>query len=198
MDTFEARIRTARKQYRCESGPYGVCNKIINVGDTYFAYTLISPTRYKTRKYCLECAQLHHRDLLQRASALIKNPKKQKTARAKLGRVKFLGIKAKQFKAGLTNSEQFLWDYLRSKKLGVAFQRQTVLHGYVVDFWCPQAQLVVELDGARHRSNRESDQRRDEVMRSHGIKVLRFPSALVYSDLRFILERIEEHLKDKS
>ncbi len=195
---FEAHIRTARKQYRCKSGPDRICNKTINPGDTYFVYTHILPNKYTSNRYCLECARFSHPQLLEQAVAQIRNIRKKKTASTKVGRVKFLNTKAHEFRKGSTTSESFLWEQVRSRRLGVLFQRQTVLHGYVVDFWCAQAQLVVELDGRRHRLEREADQKRDEIMKLHGIRVLRFPSSIVFSDVQFILERIEEVLTTKS
>ncbi len=194
---FEAHIRTARKQYRCASSPDRICNKAITAGDLYFVYTHILPNQYTSRRYCLECARFSHPKLLDQALTQIKNKRNQKTASAKVGRVKFLNTKANEFRKSATTSETFFWETIRSAKLGVRFQQQAVLHGYVVDFWCAQAQLVVELDGRRHRLKQEADQKRDEIMKAHGIRVLRFPSSIVFSDVHFILERIKEVLTTK-
>ena len=195
---LQADVRSAQKQYTCRGGPYHICNKIIRPGDAYFAITFVSPQRYRTHRYCLECAQLHHRDLLRQATASIRSERKWKTAGTKVARMKFLGLKAKQLKRKMSEPEKFLWDYLRSKRLGVRFYHQTVLHGYVVDFWCPEKQLVVELDGSQHRATREADQRRDQILQVHGLRVLRFPSALVFSDLQFLLDRIRETFTQRS
>lgn len=190
-------IRIARNNYQCNGGPYNVCNRAILPGDTYFAFTHRQGDRFFSNKYCLECAQRYHGDLLP-AAMQIKQPKKQKAARTKLARIRFAGQKANQFKRRLTPSEQFLWDQLGGKKLGTAFQRQYQLHGYVVDFWCAEHQIAIELDGAGHRMRKEKDEQRDEVLKKHGIKVLRFPSGLVYADMNFILERIRAAIGRKS
>lgn len=182
-------LRVARSDYRCNGGPYNVCNRSIRPGDTYFSFTHRKGDRFFSNKYCLECAQRYHGDLLP-AAMRIKQPGKQKTVRAGLARVKYATQKAGQFRRKLTPSEQFLWESLSGKKVGAVFQRQFQLHGYVVDFWCAEHQLVVELDGAGHRMRKEKDAQRDDVLRNHGIRVLRFPSGLVYADINFILERI--------
>lgn len=190
-------IKVARNDYRCNGGPYNVCNRTIRPGDTYFSFTHRKGDRFFSNKYCLECAQRYHGDLLP-AAMRIKQPAKQKTARATLARMKYAGQKANQFRRALTPSEQFLWEYLGGKKLGAAFQRQFQLHGYVVDFWCAEHQLVIELDGAGHRMRKQKDAQRDEVLQHHGIRVLRFPSGLVYADINFILERIRNVIAQRS
>jgi len=59
---------------------------------------------------------------------------------------------------------------------GAQFYRQKIIGDYIVDFYCPQAKLVVEIDGAQHYEGRgvESDAIRDDYLRAQGLKVLRF------------------------
>ena len=75
----------------------------------------------------------------------------------------------------MTDEEKHLWyDFL--KKLPMAVKRQHPIENYIVDFYIPQAKLVIEIDGSQHESaeNAKADAERDEVLNSWGIEVLRF------------------------
>ena len=77
----------------------------------------------------------------------------------------------------MTDAEQRLWYRVRRKQIdGVPFYRQKPLGGFIVDFYAPSAQLVVELDGAQHWTDggRTADARRDAALATMGLKVLRF------------------------
>jgi very-short-patch-repair endonuclease len=73
-----------------------------------------------------------------------------------------------------TPSEKILWERLKDKQLGVNFHAQKIILGYIADFWCPKAALVVEVDGSSHKKRKAYDRRRDSVMRKRGISVMRF------------------------
>ncbi len=92
-----------------------------------------------------------------------------------------------------TAAEKRLWRGLRERGVeGFRFRRQVALLGYVVDFICFEARLIVEVDGATHSSNDEivHDLRRDEVLRENGNAVLRFGNVEVYENLDGVLETI--------
>ncbi|MBC6941031.1 MAG: DUF559 domain-containing protein [Chloroflexi bacterium] len=57
--------------------------------------------------------------------------------------------------------EKILWKELRASKLGVYFRRQQVIQGFIVDFYCHMAGLVIEVDGDVHDLRKEEDERRD-------------------------------------
>jgi len=83
------------------------------------------------------------------------------------------------------------------KALRVAWEYQSVVGDYILDFKCRQYPLVVELDGAHHRENeaqRLYDQRRDRFLKSCGFTVLRFSNVLVLDDCVFVLSRIKAEL----
>jgi hypothetical protein len=65
------------------------------------------------------------------------------------------------------------------------------LHGYIVDFYCYEAMLAVELDGAVHANRRTADGLRDDVLRANGIEVLRIPNDRVRAELPQVLSEIE-------
>jgi very-short-patch-repair endonuclease len=191
----EAHLRTATKDYKCQGKVSYPCGTRLVAGETYFALTLKSGDRYITRHFCLDCAHRLYPDIIQEALSKMRNEPKIKKAKRKIRDVKFIASKAKTLRIRPTPSEQMLWDRIRNNSLGATFFRQKTLYGYIVDFWCPQKKLIVELDGRHHKNRKERDELRDNTLRSHGITILRFPSALVYHDLRFLLARIREKLK---
>ena len=78
---------------------------------------------------------------------------------------------ARQLRKQQTPPELILWQHLRAGRLpGLHFRRQQVIDGFIVDFYCHSAGLVIELDGAvHHRSDqKEYDQQRDEALQQHG------------------------------
>jgi len=85
-----------------------------------------------------------------------------------------------------TPAEAAIWEVLRRKALnGLKFRRQHAIEGYIVDFYCHEKQLCVELDGAPHLTpaGKERDEYRDSQLRSKGLTVLRFPSDAALNDL---------------
>jgi very-short-patch-repair endonuclease len=93
----------------------------------------------------------------------------------------------------LTESERVLWSHLRGKQLlGIQFYRQKPLDTYIVDFYAPQAKLVIEVDGSQHfeAPQAEQDRRRDEELESVGLKVLRFNSREVLTEIEAVVEAI--------
>jgi very-short-patch-repair endonuclease len=83
-----------------------------------------------------------------------------------------------------TASEAALWNRLKSRQLGVPFLSQECILGYIVDFYCPPAKLVVEVDGAIHQTaeQRAHDKKKDRALRRYGLVVLRLASGLSTED----------------
>jgi very-short-patch-repair endonuclease len=93
----------------------------------------------------------------------------------------------------MTDAENMLWLKLRRKQLkGYPFYRQKIIGKYIVDFYCPKANLVIELDGGQHYSEtgQEKDRTRDNVLREMGIKVLRFSDGDVFENIGGVMEGI--------
>ncbi len=83
---------------------------------------------------------------------------------------------SRQLRENMTDAERHLWAKIRMKQLkGYQFYRQKPIGDYIVDFFCPRAQLVIEIDGSQHFSDDmlEYDRIRDEHMRSLGLRVLK-------------------------
>ena len=99
--------------------------------------------------------------------------------------------RARELRREMTEEEGMLWQHLRGNRLqGFHFRRQQVIDGFIADFYCHAAGLVVEVDGGVHRDQREYDSARDRVLRAQGLRILRIKNGEVRGDLRGVLERI--------
>lgn len=94
----------------------------------------------------------------------------------------------------MTPAEKILWRELRGRKAGCTFYRQAVIRGWIVDFWCPWARVVIEVDGPIHQRQSLQDAYRDAALRQIGILTLRYSNAEVLSNVEHVLERILEVL----
>ena len=95
----------------------------------------------------------------------------------------------------LTEAEQRLWQRLRRKQIhGAQFYRQKPLLAFIVDFYCPSAKLVIELDGSQHFAleHRAKDQARDAALARLGLRVLRFDNRQVLLEMEAVLAVIGE------
>lgn len=90
-----------------------------------------------------------------------------------------------------TPAEKVLWDRLRAGRLeGLHFRRQQVIDGFVVDFYCHAAGLVVEVDGAVHDETAAYDADRDRILTTRGLRILRFANDLVLHEMEAVLREI--------
>jgi very-short-patch-repair endonuclease len=94
----------------------------------------------------------------------------------------------------MTPAEKLLWQEVRAKKLGVRFRRQQIIQGFVVDFYCHRAGLVVEVDGDIHGLQQEEDARREKVLSALGLRIVRFRNDEVERNLSSVVERIKESI----
>ena len=101
---------------------------------------------------------------------------------------------SKELRKNMTPEEKHLWyDFL--KKLDITVHRQKVIFDYIVDFYIPCFQIVIELDGSQHyeKENRKSDIERDLKLKSEGIKVLRYTNFQVKNDFENVCKDILNH-----
>jgi very-short-patch-repair endonuclease len=101
----------------------------------------------------------------------------------------------KELRHNETKEEKLLWENLRRKKLGVKFSRQYSVGPYVLDFYCVEKRIGVELDGMHHMSDKDYDKYRDEYLLLNDIKVLRFWNKEISDNIDKVLERISVELK---
>ncbi len=99
--------------------------------------------------------------------------------------------RARQLRQEMTPAEAILWKHLRTDQLdGLHFRRQQVLEGFIVDFYCHAAKLVIEVDGEIHVSQADYDAERDAFLIASCMRVLRFPNERITHDLPACLAEI--------
>ena len=100
---------------------------------------------------------------------------------------------ARTLRKSMTTAEGKLWSHLRNNNMhGLAFRRQHPMGSYVLDFYCAQAKLAVEVDGGQHNEEThcKRDQIRDAWFAAKGIRTLRFWNHDVLTDTENVLDRI--------
>jgi len=100
---------------------------------------------------------------------------------------------ARELRKKQTSAEGLLWQLLRNRQLlEFKFRRQHQFGDYVADFYCHEAQLVIECDGSVHESNEQwyHDRNRDAYMIAQGVRVLRFTNDRILNDTENVLEEI--------
>jgi very-short-patch-repair endonuclease len=103
-------------------------------------------------------------------------------------------LRAKELRREMTPAEKILWEELRANKLGVHFRRQQVIEGFIVDFYCHKAGLVVEVDGDIHDLQQEEDARRAKVLSQLGLRIVRFGNDEIVRELSMVVGRIKEQV----
>ncbi|MES2004742.1 MAG: endonuclease domain-containing protein [Bacteroidota bacterium] len=94
-----------------------------------------------------------------------------------------------------TSAEATLWGYLKQRQLcGRKFRRQHSIGNYIVDFYCPEEQLVIELDGEDHfwEESVRTDHHRTVYLNKLGIKVIRLENKWVFEDIDFVLTEVQK------
>lgn len=100
--------------------------------------------------------------------------------------------RARELRSEMTPAEKLLWQEVRAKKLGVQFRRQQVIAGFIVDFYCHKAALVIEVDGDIHDLQQDEDARREKVLSEIGLRIVRFGNDEVVKSLSAVVGNIRE------
>jgi very-short-patch-repair endonuclease len=103
---------------------------------------------------------------------------------------------AKAFRRNMTDSENLRWQKLRKGQLGVKFRRQQIIEGFVVDFYCESAKLVIEVDGPIHNTEEQKadDEHRRNVFQNRGLREIRFSNNQVDNDIVEVINIIKQYL----
>lgn len=109
--------------------------------------------------------------------------------------IKTMNWTARQLRYKPTEAEDKLWQRLRSKKLGYKFRRQHSIDNYIVDFFCFEQKLIIEVDGPIHLNHIEHDDVRDLFLQSLGYTVLHFTNQAVIETTDLVITRITSLLK---
>jgi type I restriction enzyme M protein len=104
--------------------------------------------------------------------------------------------RARELRVGMPDAEVILWSFIQKRQLlGYKFRRQYVVGRAILDFYCPERRLAVEIDWAEH--DPEQDEARDAWLASQGIHVLRFSNLEIYHQLFDVLADIANHLEER-
>lgn len=99
---------------------------------------------------------------------------------------------AREMRKEPTASENILWQELRKHKLNkLKFRRQHSINKFIVDFYCREKKLIIEIDGEIHDYQKEDDLIRQEFLEKLGYKVLRFKNKEIINDLDNVLQKIK-------
>jgi very-short-patch-repair endonuclease len=102
---------------------------------------------------------------------------------------------ARTLRGNATDAERHLWFHIRRKQLsGFRFRRQQPMGPYIVDFFCPEASLIIEIDGGQHDESAERDAVRMRWLEERGYRVLRFWNSDVLGNLDGVLSTIRGQL----
>ena len=103
-----------------------------------------------------------------------------------------------RLRRNLTPAEAFLWQQLKARKFNnTRFTKQHSIGNYIVDFYCAEHKLIIELDGEVHNNpiQIEKDTIRTAYLESLNYTVLRFENKMVFDNLASVFMEISEHLK---
>jgi len=100
---------------------------------------------------------------------------------------------SQELRKNMTDAERLLWSKLRRKQLkDCQFYRQRIIGSYIVDFYCPKAKLIIEVDGGQHynEEGNRRDKAREDYLKKVGMKILRIPDTEVFKNLEGVIEKI--------
>ena len=102
---------------------------------------------------------------------------------------------ARDMRNNMTDAEKSLWSRLRRKQLcGLKFRSQHPIFRYILDFYCHEKRLAIEIDGNNHKERRDYDEYRDEFMHSLGIKTVRIRNQEVLRDVDSVMQKIRNEI----
>ena len=104
----------------------------------------------------------------------------------------------KNLRKNSTSAEAYLWKHLQKSQLeGRKFRRQHSIENFIVDFYCSEEQLIIELDGQVHMNAtaEEKDLKRTEILENLDFKVIRFENKMVFNNLPSVLQEIRDNIK---
>jgi very-short-patch-repair endonuclease len=101
-----------------------------------------------------------------------------------------------ELRQNATPAEEKLWEELRANKLGVKFKRQHSIGGYILDFYCAEKKLIIELDGEVHNTKeaKEYDEVRDKFFKELGYATVRFSNKAIEHDRLNVLKILKSQI----
>jgi len=106
--------------------------------------------------------------------------------------------RAKDLRNNSTLSEVLLWLQLKNKKLGLDFHRQKPIDNFIVDFFCPNLMLAIEIDGVSHNDKVEYDKLRQKKLENLGVKFIRFRDEDVKKNMQGCIDFLKEWIDENT
>ncbi|MFA5130228.1 MAG: endonuclease domain-containing protein [Patescibacteria group bacterium] len=104
--------------------------------------------------------------------------------------------RARQLRKNMTRAETMFWNVVRRKQFhGFKFVKQKPLLSYIVDFYCAQLRLVIEIDGSVHHESKEYDNDRTSDLQSFGIRIILYTNDQVEYDLSSVLNHLTDTIQ---
>ncbi|WP_282630546.1 endonuclease domain-containing protein [Empedobacter sedimenti] len=104
---------------------------------------------------------------------------------------------ARALRKNSTLSEVLFWNQIRNKSLGYQFHRQVPMLNYIVDFYCHELMLVIEIDGNIHDFTYENDSLRQNKIEDYGVLVVRFSNEEILNYLFHVIQSLEIIIKER-
>ncbi|MEP6261531.1 MAG: endonuclease domain-containing protein [Gillisia sp.] len=104
----------------------------------------------------------------------------------------------KELRRNMTAAEAYLWKELQNRKLeGRKFRRQHSINNFIVDFYCADEYLIIELDGEVHlnAAAEEKDRKREKGLEEMGFTIIRFENKMVVENLASVLMEIKDNFR---
>ena len=102
--------------------------------------------------------------------------------------------RAKKLRQARNLSEVLFWNQVKNKKFkGFDFDRQKIVGNYIVDFYCSNCNVVVEIDGKSHDHKVEYDAKRDAYLKSLGLEVIHIPVVQIMKNMSGVLKMLSDH-----
>lgn len=109
-----------------------------------------------------------------------------------------LKARARELRKNMTPAEDLVWQHIRKKSLGVEFHRQVPILNYIVDFYCHEIGLAIEIDGEIHSNNFLEDAKRQGEIEQYGVSFLRFTNEEVFINIKTVLNEIEKFINENN
>jgi len=113
----------------------------------------------------------------------------------KLYNLKYLTKTRKFLRNQPIKAEWLMWSKLKVKQLGYKFRRQYSVGHYIIDFYCTELKLAVEVDGATHGSSKEivRDKNREEYLKKFGVKIKRYNNLEIFNNLEMVASDLKNY-----
>ncbi|HCX27794.1 MAG TPA: hypothetical protein DHI91_01495 [Candidatus Portnoybacteria bacterium] len=112
---------------------------------------------------------------------------------------KNLKILSRQLRTSSTDAEKLLWSKIRKKQIkGYQFFRQKPIGNFIVDFYCKEAGLVIEIDGGQHYENEniKNDKIREDFLKKQGLKIMRFTNLDILKNIESVVGKIYDEIDE--